>query len=218
MKLPPLLTSWKGRFERCSLRERLFILAAALVLLVGGGDMMLIDPVDAHRKALLQEVTALDSQNRLNDEGVAATLAADPTSAATARVAALQAQLQAVDSQLLAQSAGMITPEHMVEVIHDVLGAQPAVVLVSLHNLPPMQLPADQEGEAAPEGTRPYLHRVELVLEGPYLNVLEYLATLERLPWHFYWRRLELTSAKYPANQVRVEIGTISPERDWIGL
>ncbi len=218
MRLAPLLRLWKGRFERCSLRERLFILGAALVLLVAAGDRMLIGPIDAHRQALLQEVAALDSQNRLNDQGVAATLAADPTAAASARVTTLRAQLQTVDSQLLAQSAGMIAPERMVEAIHDVLGAQPAVSLISLHNLPPLQIPSDPGGEPAPDGTRPYLHRVELVLEGPYLNVLEYLAALEKLPWHFYWRHLELTSAKYPANQVRVEIATLSPERDWIGL
>lgn len=218
MKVPPLLLPLKEKFERCSLRERLFILGALLVLLITGGNLMLIGPVDVHRKALLQEVAGLDSQTRLNDEGVAAALAADPTAAATAHVSTLQAQLKAVDSQLLAQSAGMIAPEHMVEAIHDVLDAQHDLVLISLHNLPAVPLPADKDGETAPEGTRPYLHRVELVLDGPYLSVLGYLAALEKLPWHFYWRHLELTSAKYPANQVRVEIGTLSPERDWIGL
>jgi MSHA biogenesis protein MshJ len=112
----------------------------------------------------------------------------------------------------------MIAPDRMIEAIHDVLDAQHAVALVSLHNLPALPLPAAQEGETSAEGTHPYLHRVELVLEGPYLNVLAYLAALEKLPWHFYWRHLELTSAPYPTNQVRVEIGTISPDRDWIGL
>lgn len=219
MSLPPIVLAWKERFERCSLRERLLLLAAALAVLIAAGDTMLIGPIDVHRKALLQEVASLDSQTQLNGQGVEATLASDPTNAAAARLVDLQAQLKTIDSQLLAQSAGMITPEHMADAIRDVLGAEHGLVLVSLRNLPAIQLPPEKESDSASsDSTRPYMHRVELVLEGHYLDVLDYLKTLESLPWHFYWRHLELTASRYPTNQVRVEIGTISTERDWIGL
>jgi MSHA biogenesis protein MshJ len=218
MRLPPLILSWKEKFDACSLRERLLLLIAALVVMVGGANVMLIGPIDAHRKALLQEVAALDSQIHLDTQGFEAALASDPTNTVAARVVDLQTKLKAVDSQLLAESAGMITPEHMSDAIRDVLGAKHEVVLVSLRNLPAIQLAPETTGENVPEGARPYVHRVELVLEGRYLAVLDYLRALESLPWHFYWRHLELTSSRYPVNQVRVEIGTISTERDWIGL
>jgi MSHA biogenesis protein MshJ len=62
------------------------------------------------------------------------------------------------------------------------------------------------------------VHRVELVLEGRYLDVLAYLQDLESLPWHFYWRQLDLTTKQYPINRVRVELGTVNMDSDWINL
>ena len=56
------------------------------------------------------------------------------------------------------------------------------------------------------------------MLEGRYLDVLAYLEALEALPWHFYWRRLELTATSYPTNRVRVELGTVSMGSEWIDL
>ena len=56
------------------------------------------------------------------------------------------------------------------------------------------------------------------MLEGRYLDVLAYLEALEALPWRFYWRRLELTTTRYPLNRVRVELGTVSMGREWIDL
>lgn len=217
MKLPAYITRGAGKFDRLSLRERLLVLAAAFVLLVGGCNLLLLGPVDARRKALLQEVTDLQSRIALDDKGVEATLAADPTNAAAEKLAALQKQLDSVDSHLSAQSAGMVAPARMTEVIRDLLSHQSGIVLVSLRNLPPARLPPDKIPGAA-EDRRLYVHSVDLVLEGHYLDVLSYLRTLESLPWHFYWRRLELTTTTYPTNRVRVELGTLSHDGDWMGL
>jgi MSHA biogenesis protein MshJ len=59
---------------------------------------------------------------------------------------------------------------------------------------------------------------VELIVEGNYLDVLAYLHALEALPYRFYWRVLELKSTEYPVNRVRIELGTLSMDREWIGI
>ncbi len=64
----------------------------------------------------------------------------------------------------------------------------------------------------------PYVHPVEIVVEGTYLDVLAYLHALESLEWRFYWRLLELESTAYPRNRVRIELSTLSLDRDWIGV
>jgi MSHA biogenesis protein MshJ len=48
--------------------------------------------------------------------------------------------------------------------------------------------------------------------------VLAYLHALESLEWRFYWRLLELESTAYPRNRVRIELSTLSLDRDWIGV
>jgi MSHA biogenesis protein MshJ len=218
MRLPAYLVSAAGKFNRLSLRERVLVLAALLVVLAGGLNILLIGPVDVRRKALLQEVTNLGSQIALTDSGVEAAVSADPTQGAAGKLQALQNQLQGIDSQLLAQSAGMVPPDHMAEAIQDVLRLQRGVVLISLRNLPPTRLPAEKPAENAGEDRRPYVHAVELVLEGRYLDVLDYVQALEKLPWHFYWRHLEITATHYPTNRVHLELATLSPDGDWIGL
>lgn len=218
MKLPPYLVATLGKFERLSLRERVFVLGALLVMLVGCLNVLLIGPVDVRRKALLQEVTNLGSQIALTDSGVEAAISADPTNGAAKQLQTLQKQLQGIDSQLLAQSAGMVPPDHMAEAIQDVLRLQHGVVLISLRNLPPTRLPAEKSAENAGEDRRPYVHTIELVIEGRYLDVLDYVQALEKLPWHFLWRHLEITATHYPTNRVRLELATLSPEGDWIGL
>jgi MSHA biogenesis protein MshJ len=218
MKVPAYLVSATGKFDRLSLRERLFITAALLIVLAGCLNVLLISPIDARRKALLQEVTTIGSQIALTDSGVEAAVSADPTHGAAGRLQALQKQLQEIDNQLLAQSAGMVSPDHMAEAIQDVLHLQRGVVLISLRNLPPTRLPAEKPAENAGEDRRPYVHSVELVVEGRYLDVLDYVQALEKLSWHFYWRHLEITATHYPINRVRLELATLSPDGDWMGL
>ena len=218
MKLPPYLVAATEKFDRLSLRERVFVLAALLIVLVGCLNVLLISPVDVRRKALLQEVTNLGSQIALTDSGVEAATSADPTHGTAAQLETLQKQLQGIDSQLLAESAGMVPPDHMAEAIQDVLRLQHGVVLVSLRNLPPTRLPAESPPENSGEDRRPYVHAIELVVEGRYLDVLEYVQALEKLPWHFLWRHLEITATHYPVNRVRLELATLSPDGDWMGL
>ena len=215
MKLPPKVTALAGRFDRLTLRERLFILIAAISVLVVLFNMLLLGRVEQRRAQLSQELNGLDQAARAS----AAAAAADATTAAYSQEEALQARLATVNAELSSQSAGMIAPDRMTQVIHDVLSRQHGVVLVSLRNLEAIKLPLDAAGEAAAAGKpRPYVHTVEIVLEGRYLDVLAYLQALEGLPWRFYWRRLELTTTSYPINRVRVELGTLSMDPQWIGL
>lgn len=204
----------RGRFDRLTLRERLFVLAATLAVLLAGCKVLLLGPLDARAAQLSQQLTGLQT-------GIAETAraaAADGTAEEYAQAADLQNRLAAVNAQLTSQSAGMIEPQRVAEVIHDVLSRQQGVRLVSLRNLEAIKLPLDAAGESATGTARPYEHTVEIVLEGRYLDVLSYLEALEALPWRFYWRRLELTTTRYPSNRVRVELGTVSMGSDWIGL
>src|SRR5258705_398727 len=52
----------------------------------------------------------------------------------------------------------------------------------------------------------PYVHSLELIVEGNYLDVLRYLQTVEGLPWRFYWQVLELKTTEYPTNRVRIRL------------
>jgi MSHA biogenesis protein MshJ len=205
------------RFDRLSLRERVLVMVAVIAVLVGAFDVLLLKRLDARRAQLSHELADLQAGMDQTSKAALASAASDPVQAALTRSASLKSQLATVDAELASRSAGMIAPRRMTEAVHDVLSRQHGLTLISLHNLAAIALPDARI--AVPAGTpRPYLHTVEIVLQGRYLDVLAYLRALEALPWRFYWRRLELASTRYPTNEVHIELGTISMDSEWIGL
>ena len=63
-----------------------------------------------------------------------------------------------------------------------------------------------------------YRHGVEIVFRGSYLATLDYLQSLQSLPWDFYWDGVQLQVEDYPKAQVRITVYTLSLKRGWIGV
>jgi MSHA biogenesis protein MshJ len=216
-----------ARFDKLSLRERVFVAAALLAGIVALWDTVLMQPLRNDKARITQEMTGLDDTiGNVEDPD-----AADPRRAALTRATELQAQTQNIDAQLKSTAAGFIPAQRMVEVIHDVLSKQKGLRLVSLRNLPVTSLvpPAAASADATNAGqpataasavaeTGPYIHPIELILEGDYSDVLTYLQALEALPWRFRWKTLDLSTRQYPVNRVRIELSTLSMDKTWLGV
>ena len=216
MKLPVALAKTLARFDALSMRERALVAGASLIGIVLLWVALVFDPMSVKQRALSAELTTLQQSIQLTTLSIQETADADPTLIAQREETKLKTQLADINAQLATKSAGLIPPERMVQVIHDVLSRQHGVRLVSLHNSPVTTLvPSTAEGV---QSGGPYVHPVEIVVEGTYLDVLAYLHALESLEWRFYWRLLELESTAYPRNRVRIELSTLSLDRDWIGV
>jgi MSHA biogenesis protein MshJ len=219
MKLPAALEKSFARFDQMSTRERALVAGAALVAVLMIWTIAVMDPMTAKTRALQSEMASLEGTltgtgNSMED---AAAQSATPS---RQREAQLQARLDTLNAQMASKSAGLIAPERMVQVIHDVLSNQRELTLVSLRNLPVTTLvePTPAEDGTVPERTGPYVHRVELVIDGRYLDIMRYLKALETSPWHFYWSSLELQTKAYPVNRVHIQLSTLSLDKDWIGV
>ena len=220
MKLPAPIQKAAARFDVMTIRERLLVTAAALVAVLMLWVLSFMDPITSRRAALNEEMANIRAAI---ESGISPDqLPDDPGRIASAKEKKLKIQLDEVNAKLAATSAGLIPPERMVQVIRDVLSRQRGITLVSLHNKPVTNLidAAQSDSPEAPpaETAGPYMHPVELVIEGAYLDVLAYLQTLEALPWRFYWKVLELRTTEYPTNRVRIELGTLSMDKEWLGV
>jgi MSHA biogenesis protein MshJ len=216
------------RFDRMSLRARVLTSAAALVVLIALFQALVFQRLELRRKQLAQQLTQIVAD--INDS--AGTGDGSDAGATLQRATALAAQLGEATAHLDSRSAGLIPPQRMTQVIHDVLSRQQGVTLVSLQSLAPYALIDGSGSEDAAAGSAatdtaaptavasagPYVHSVQMVLQGHYLDVLAYLATLERLPWHFYWQSLTVDATHYPTTRVTVKLGTVSMSREWIDL
>jgi MSHA biogenesis protein MshJ len=216
MKIPVPVARLLARFDALSMRERALVAGACLIGMVLLWFAVVFDPAAARQRLLSAELSTLQQSIHLTTQSIQEMTAADPTLLAQREEAKLKAQLSDINTQLAAKSAGLIPPERMVQVIHDVLSRQHGVTLVSLHNSPVTTLVPAAAGQATSGG--PYVHPVEIVVEGTYLDVLAYLHALETLEWRFYWRLLELESTAYPRNRVRIELSTLSLDKDWISV
>jgi MSHA biogenesis protein MshJ len=221
MKLPPAVEKGAAAFNRMSMRERLMISGAVCAAIFMIWMTAAFDPISAKQRFLTSEMVTLQetiAAAALSAEGNAAS---DPVTIALAKEKELQGQVAAINAQLASESGGLIAPERMIQVIHDVLARQRGVSLVSLHNKPVSSLiQPGQPAAGTPQtaGGGPYVHPVELVVEASYMDLLAYLRALEGLQWHFYWKVLELETIDYPLNRVRIELSTLSMDTEWIGM
>jgi MSHA biogenesis protein MshJ len=221
MKVPPSIQNTAERFNRMSLRERVLVFGALLAGFVVCGDTFLIQPVAGREQALISETAELNRQMSAAGNGVDG--APDATSVAQEKEQSLEASLAAVNGELAAVAAGLIPPQQIAQMLHEVLQRQRGIRLVSLHNEPvrslvPAQPAIEQPKSEAPVTQGPFSHPIVMVVEGNYLDVLAYLRELESMAFRVYWNRLELETLEYPRNRVRIELSTLSMDQEWLGV
>lgn len=200
------------RYEALSLRERGFVMIAVLGSLIALWDSLLMQPLrieQVNLEAQLANASEFGGKPQSADTS-------DPRQQSIARATELQTQLQSLDSQLATTASGFVPSQRMIEVLHDVLNSQGRLELVSIRNLPVRPLIAAPD-EASPPRP-PFVHSIEIIIDGQYADILDYLSALEALPWKFRWNALDLSTRGYPRNRVRIELSTLSLDSTWLGV
>ena len=205
------------RLNRLTLRERALVFAAAVALAFVVWQVLFMDRLVARQRAATQELAAIQERLATFEAGTLGSegMSSDPLLQAAARQRALGVELARVDGQLAAVSAGFAEPARMAEVVRSVMSQQPRLSLVSLRNLPVESMLPVAEGQK-PQG--PYLHPLEIVVEGDYFAVIDYLRDLAALPWRLQWRIVEVEAREYPINRVRIELCTLSLSPEWLSI
>jgi MSHA biogenesis protein MshJ len=226
LKLKPLIE----RIDQLSLRERGLIFGGGVALLYVAWQALLMDPVTVRARKAEQRLVEVQRRSQVADEA-SLSAAQDPAVAAAARNRALEQRLREIDAELATAAQGYVAPERMTELLRELLAGAQGLRLVSLRNLPveslsrPATAATTAAGPAVPPAAPPatadrgpFLHPVEVVVEGDYLSIVGYLHELEKLPWRIHWQRLELLAGDYPSNRVRIVIGALSLSRDWMAV
>ena len=212
--------------DRLSLRERLFVFAAGLVIVGGLWEAALAAPLEARKQLASDKVEAL--RGRLQDLETALTTAADGMSEGMPnqldRLTSLRERVAANDEEVRVYTSDLVDPRQMRLVLEELLRRQAGLKLVSATNLPARRVleddsdPVESQAEDDTDAPRLYRHTLVLELEGSYLDCLTYLETVERLPWHLYWSRLDFAVNEYPRNKIVLELRTLSLDEEWIGV
>ena len=209
----------RDRVDAMALRERVLIMIALLGIIALIWDALLMQPIDRARRMAEPQVENLRLElDRINNSIAEAANAArnDPELALRAELSQARQKLSSLKASLDGLTGGLIAPEEMVEVLKNVLARTAPLKLLRLQTLDPQPLASLVPGEVLP--TQIYRHQVEIELEGSYLEVLGFLTEIEKLPWQFYWDKLELVTDTYPRTRVTITLGTLGREEAWIGV
>lgn len=131
-------------------------------------------------------------------------------------LALLRQELAAVEERLKVETVELIDPEKMFRLMRQLVADQPRLKLIGLKRREVRPALPAVEGEAA-EPTI-FRHVLEIEFAGRYLDILDYVRSLEALDWKLLWDEIEIESGKYPAVTLRLAISTLSTHKAWVGI
>ena len=225
----------RTRYMALARRERGLLMACALVLVVGLGVLLFIEPATKQRMQLQRQMA--QQRNELASltpqvQGLQARQR-NPDAAVQAQLKVLRDQLQLADGEFAQVQRALVQPQEMGHLLDSLLQSHRGLQLVSLRSVPVMSVaeliagsgkaavaaaPASSASAPAPKDSRDawlYRHGVEITVQGSYADMQAYLAALEHLPRRVYWGELKLDAQHWPANTMTVTVYTISLEKTW---
>lgn len=219
-----------GKIDDMSLRERAMIFAAAAFVVVSLINTMLLDPLWARQKTLSAQV--VQQQERMKElhaqkQALLQAKSDAEHSPLRLRVAQLRQQLQAQDGYLQSRRDRLVEPDKMASLLEQVLNKNGKLELVSLNTLPVgllIEKPLP-EGAAAPGATNQpagekqiFKHGVKITVRGSYLDLLQYLTALEKMPVQMFWGEATLSVDQYPVATLTLTLYTLNLDKTWLSV
>lgn len=212
------------KIDSLNQREQLlvfFVVAAIVVMLF---QLLLIDPVNANRKAVNAKIKILSDQ-KLQQENelqiINAQLTAGVNRNKIKQKNALQLELSELKNNIEQSVVAMIPPQLMSEVLEQLLSKTDGLKLISLENMPVKAVIEQQDlGENTDQQVAQalYNHGFILRLSGSYMSAIKYFDSLAELPWRFYWDDMKYQVDSYPNAIITLKVHTVSMSEEWIGV
>lgn len=212
------------RIDALALRERVMVFVMMVVILITPVNLFLLDPLRAKQKTLLkdraarqQEINALQAQLM----GVASTVQIDPDAENRKRLRDLKRKIDELEAPVETAQQSLVSPEKRAFLLGELLAQNPRLRLVSMKTLPAttaLENKADPSKKGSVSTSLVYRHGVQMVVEGNYHDLLQYLVTLEKLPWRMVWGAADLKVDEYPKIVLSMTLYTLSLEKIWLSI
>ena len=219
-----------ARIDALSLRERGMVFGATIAVLAFAGHTVVLAPQDTKQAALRTQIDQQQAASAAIDGEITARVEGsriDPDAQARTRLNTMQQEMGQLGSQLLALEHGLVPPERMGPLVEGILRANGRLKLVSMRTLPAEPLAAPGAAPAAPATPAAaagndvpllYRHGVEVTVRGNYLDMVDYMSTLDAMPTRMFWGRAQLDVETYPTARLTLTLHTLSMDRQWMKL
>lgn len=201
-------------YQQRTLREKVLLLVVAVSVVVFPGWFQVLQPQwnqikteQAHQQQIREQSRQLQS----TIQEIEAHLAADPNQALRASALSLDQQIATLQQGVAVTTQGLVPAAQMTTVLRSVLTQSGGLEIEAMASIPPeLLLPAENKVNF-------YRHGIRLTLKGSYTEIYAYLHQVEQLPQHFYWKRFDYQTEKYPVGKAVVELYTLSQNKEFIG-
>ncbi len=204
------LQQWSERIDALDLRERILLLAATVVVLFLLVDSLGLQPALKAQQLAEQRIEDLELKlSTLHQHANLFNAKSDhnPLASRYQSRDRLTAQLAELDSRITGQLGALLEPSQAAEVLEQVLAVHRRLKLKSLQasseSLTEVALHSD--GDASGLGR----YQLEMVVEGAYLDILQYLQDLETMPWKFFWQTVDFRTTEHPRAETRLRLYTL---------
>lgn len=219
-----------AKVNAMTLRERAMVFAAAAFLLVSLVNTFLLDPMLLKQKKLSNAV--VQQQEKMKElqaqiEAIIQAKNSQHTSPQRLQLNKIRQELDEGNAFLNSNRENLVEPDKMAELLRQVLSRNANLQLVNLQTLAVTSLfdqeeakpaVANQAQAAALPEKQIFKHGVELTVRGNYLDLLQYLASLERLPTQMFWGKVKMDVVEYPAAELTLTLYTLSLEKIWLQI
>jgi MSHA biogenesis protein MshJ len=211
-----MINKLRVRFNALTGREKIIVVATAIVLLWSGWDNFFWSPLNQQQDQLRQNLSLLNQQLSANKQAamqLESGMAIDPNRLNKSKLAHLNSELIRLQDQVKQLGEKFVPPRLMAQALNDILTQNHQLALVRLDTLPVTKL-IEGDNQSLPV----YKHGLALTFSGNYLNTLEYLNSLESLPWHINWDSIDYQVKNYPDAETTIRAYTLSFEESWLGI
>jgi MSHA biogenesis protein MshJ len=222
------------KFEALNTRERWMIFGAILCVFYGLFSF-LISPIHAKAATLKTEIATDQAQEenlKLQVNALTQQNLVDPDLPQKQKIAALENNLKHLEDEINGLKETLISPNKMPDLLSDLLKDNAQLKLIALKTLDPSNktaLATTETGHATEKNTTPpqelpfFKHGIEMTIEGHYPDLLDYVANIEKMPWHVLWEKAELNvenppTSQFPLSQLKLTVYTLSLDKTWLSI
>ncbi len=210
------LNSLLQRFELLSNREKLMLLSTAMVIIWSSWDSFLYQPLSDQHKLLASKIAVATSE--LTTQQTLLTKLEELSSGnqnqeANAELARLRSSISDFKQKISTGSKKFAEPKQMAKTLRDMLKKNARLRLQKLENTPGKAFP-----KASGHPPLIYRHGLVLTLQGTYFDTLNYLQSLENLPWRINWEMIDYQVRNYPEAETVIRIYMLSFEETWLAV
>ncbi len=231
------------KFDALQQREKIMVAGLLFVLLFSAWQLLIFDESTLQDSKINNLIKTQQQKNATLNSEISAyrdRTVNNPNAKLKKQKNRYMAKIEVLDNKLTKKMKGLISPKKMTLMLKDIFKNNTSLTLLSLEKLKPESM-FDFAGENIsaenisttntissvtddiPEQQLEsmavvYRHPVRITFTGNYLNTLNYLEAIEKMPWDLYWDNVTLDVEQYPVARIVITVFTLSLKKGWVGV